>query len=79
MVGFKTKDDVVYLADCLSSKETLEKYQISFIYDVEAYLDTLYRVKEMKAALFIPAHAEPTEQIASLVQLNIDKVLEIAD
>ena len=79
MVGFRTKDDVVYLADCLSSKETLEKYQISFIYDVEAYLDTLYSVKEMKAALFVPAHAEPTEQIASLVQLNIDKVLEIAD
>lgn len=79
MVGFRTKDDVVYLADCLSSKETLEKYQISFIYDVEAYLDTLYRVKEMKASLFVPAHAEPTEQIAPLVQLNIDKVLEIAD
>ena len=27
MVGFRTPDDVVYLADCLSSRETLEKYQ----------------------------------------------------
>lgn len=26
MVGFRTSDDVVYLADCLSSRETLEKY-----------------------------------------------------
>lgn len=28
MVGFRTPDQVVYLADCLSSKETLDKYQI---------------------------------------------------
>ena len=39
MVGFHhTGDDVIYLADCLSSKETLDKYQIGFIYDVAAYL-----------------------------------------
>ena len=40
MVGFRTGDDVVYLADCLSSKETLEKYQIGVLYDVENYLKT---------------------------------------
>ena len=79
MVGFRTRDDVVYLADCLSSRETLEKYQVSFVYDVAAYLETLERVKEMKAALFVPAHAAATEEIASLAQCNIDKVLEIAE
>ena len=41
MVGFRTPDDVVYLADCLSSRETLDKYQIGFIYDVAEYLKTL--------------------------------------
>ena len=41
MVGFRTPDDAVFLADCLSSKETLDKYQIGFIYDVGAYLETL--------------------------------------
>ena len=79
MVGFRTSDDVVYLADCLSSRETLEKYQVSFVYDVAAYLETLEHVKEMKAALFVPAHAAATEEIASLAQCNIDKVLEIAE
>ena len=57
MVGFRTPDDTVYLADCLSSRETLEKYQIGFIYDVAAYLKTLEMVKEMQAKMFIPAHA----------------------
>ena len=79
MVGFRTPDDVVFLADCLSSEETLEKYQIGFIYDVAAYLDTLEKVKGMEARLFVPSHAAPTEDIAPLAQLNIDKVLEIAE
>ena len=79
MVGFRSPDDVVYLADCLSSRETLDKYQIGFLYDVAAYLDTLEKVKNMQAAAFVPAHAEVTEDIAPLAQYNIDKVLEIAD
>ena len=79
MVGFRTPDDVVYLADCLSSKETLDKYQIGFIYDVAAYLTTLEKVKEMQAAAFVPAHAEVTEDIAPLAQYNIGKVHQIAD
>ena len=79
MAGFRTPDDTVYLADCLSSRETLEKYQIGFIYDVAAYLNTLEKVKTLKARLFVPAHAEVAEDITELAQYNIDKVNEIAD
>lgn len=79
MVGFRAPDDVVYLADCLSSRETLDKYQIGFIYDVGAYLATLESVKTMSAAMFVPAHAAACEDIAPLAQYNIDKVHEIAD
>ena len=78
MIGLRTPDDVVFLADCLSSQATLDKYQISYVYDVAAYLDTLERVKEMHATLFVPAHANATEDIAPLAQYNIDKVNEIA-
>ena len=79
MTGFRTGDDIVYLADCLSGEETLQKYQISFLTDVKAYLDTLEKVKQMKAALFIPAHADAAEDITALAQANIDKVHEIAE
>ena len=78
MVGFRTPDEVVYLADCLSSKETLEKYQISFIYDVAAYLKTLEMVQTLEARMFVPAHAESTTDIAPLARYNIQKVQEIA-
>ncbi len=79
MVGFRTKDDIVYLADALASDATLSKYQISFLVDVGAYLSTLESILTMDARLFIPAHAEPTEHIADLVRLNIRKVQEIAE
>ena len=79
MVGYRTPDGVVYLADCLSSRETLDKYQIGFIYDVAAYLDTLEKVKTLSARMFVPAHAPAAEEIADLAQYNIDKVREIAE
>ena len=79
MVGFRTPDDTVYLADCLSSRETLEKYRIGFIYDVAAYLKTLETVKSMQAKQFVPSHAPACSEIASLAQYNMDQVLEIAE
>lgn len=78
MVGFTTPDGVTFLADCLSSKETLEKYQIGVIYDVGAYLNTLEMVQGLSAKLFVPSHAQATEDIAPLAQYNIQKVQEVA-
>ncbi len=79
MAGFRTPDNVVYLADCLSSAETLAKYGITFMYDAEAYIATLEKVKTMEADLFVPSHAPVTESITELAQVNIDKVHEIAE
>ena len=79
MVGYRTEDGVVFLADCLSSRETLEKYRVSFLYDVAAYLDTLDRVAAMEAALFVPAHAAATEDIAPLARYNRDQVYAVAE
>jgi glyoxylase-like metal-dependent hydrolase (beta-lactamase superfamily II) len=79
MVGFRIPDGTVFLADCLSSRSTLEKYQVSFIYDVDAYLKTLDRVKAMQAELFVPAHAEAGRDLSGLIDFNRQKVLEVAD
>ncbi len=79
MAGIKTPDNVVFLADCLSSKETLDKYKIVFLYDVEEYLKTLETVKGMTAKLFIPSHAAATENISELAEYNIEKANETAE
>ncbi len=79
MVGFRMPDGVVFLADCISSRETLEKYAVSFIYDPDAYLKTLDMVMEMEAAMFVPAHAEASADVRELVCYNRDKVYSIAE
>ncbi len=79
MIGIRTPDDTVFLADCISSRETLDKYQISFIYDVAAYLNTLDKVEALQANIFVPAHTDAAKDIKELVGLNRSKVFEIAE
>ena len=79
MVGFRMLDGVVFLADCISSRKTLDKYAVSFIYDIGAYLETLDKVEGMEAAMFVPAHAEASADVKGLVRYNRDKVYEVAD
>ncbi|NBH73238.1 MBL fold metallo-hydrolase [Clostridiaceae bacterium] len=79
MVGFGMPDGVVFLADCISSRETLEKYAVPFIYDVGAYLETLVMVEGMQASMFVPAHAKASADIKELVCCNRDKVLDVAE
>lgn len=79
MTGFRLPDQTVFLADCISSRAALEKYAVSFIYDVEAYLKTLDMVEGMEAAMFVPAHAEAAADIRELVQYNRNQVISIAE
>lgn len=79
MVGFRTPDGTVFLGDCISSKAALDKYAVTFIYDVEAYLKTLDMVSSMEAAMFVPAHAEASADVGELVEYNRKKVHEVAE
>ncbi len=79
MVGFKTEEGVIYLGDCLSSEQTLEKYKITYIYDVGEHLKTLERLKGLEAKCFVPAHAAATADILPLIKTNIDSITEIGD
>lgn len=79
MIGLRTPDDVVFLADALVSEEAIQKYQVSFLYDVKGYLATLQKVEQMQARLFIPAHAAATEEIAPLARANREKIVQIIE
>lgn len=79
MIGIRTPDNTVFLADCISSKETLDKYQISFVYDVAQYLKTLDLVEQLQADMFVPAHADACDDIKPLVHYNREKVFQIID
>lgn len=79
MIGIKTPDDVYFLADCVFGENIINKYHLSFIYDVSEFLHTLDVIEQLEAKLFIPSHAEATEDIRPLAQANRNKVFEIMD
>lgn len=79
MVGIRTPDDVLFVGDAVSSRETLDKYRVGYIYDVGAYLDTLARLRTEAAALFIPAHAAPTDDLSALIDCNIAATHAVAE
>ena len=74
MVGFRTSVGNLFLADCVSSTETLQKYGIGYLWDVEKSLETLETVKTWKAPAFIPAHAPVTDSIQELCDGNINAI-----
>lgn len=77
MVGFRTPDNNVFLADCVSSVETLSKYGIGYLWDVQKYLDTLELVGRLQAENFIPSHAPVTRDIGPLALRNREAVLDV--
>jgi len=79
MIGIRTSDNIVFLADSLFSEETITKYHLFFIYDVREYLNTLEQLKELKAKLYIPSHVEATKDINELIEINKNKINEVLE
>ncbi|MCI8588984.1 MAG: MBL fold metallo-hydrolase [Bacilli bacterium] len=79
MIGVKTSDNIYFIADALFSEETILKYHVFFLYDVESFLGTLDRLETLKGELYIPSHIAATEDITMLIQSNRKKVYEIID
>lgn len=78
MAAFRTPDGVWFLGDCMTSEAIIDKYAVSYVYNVAQYLASLEKVKTLEGSCFIPAHAPAEENIAALADRNRDKVLEIA-
>ena len=78
MVGFRTPDNTVYLGDCVSSAETLAKYGIGYLWNPEDSFLTLEKVQNLRAKVFVPAHAPVCSDITELVQINRDALNEVS-
>ncbi len=76
MIGVKTADNVLFIADAILSKKTWDEYKLPFFYDVNAAIATLETLKTVKADIFVPAHNEPLEDICTLADYNTEKLKE---
>lgn len=77
MVGFKTPDDVYFVADVVNGKNTLERAKICYVYDIDTQLETLEKLKALDGKVCVPAHTEPTKNIEELAEANIQNLKEI--
>lgn len=79
MIGVKTPDDVWFLGDSVLAKETFDFYKIPFFLDINKSIETARKVKNLKGKLFVPAHAEPCEDISELADFNAEKLCEMKE
>lgn len=79
MIGVKTPDNVYFIADSVFGENVLEKYHISFNYDVAAFFATLDYLETLEGGTFVPAHAEAMEDITQLIAANRNKANEIIE
>ena len=79
LIGIKTTDDVYFLGDAVINEETINKYSVFFLENVQAYLDSLDYLSSLEGKWFVPSHGKIGKDISKLIELNRSKIFEIAD
>jgi glyoxylase-like metal-dependent hydrolase (beta-lactamase superfamily II) len=74
MIGVRTPDDVVFLADSLFSEQIIRKYHLFFLYDIQGHFETLAQLATLKAATYIPSHSAPTTDLTALLEANTGSI-----
>ena len=77
MIGIRTSDNIWFLGDSYLSRSFLKQYTFGFIYNVEAYIDTLKKLKEFKGSLFVPSHGIIESDIVETLEQNLRSVAEM--
>ncbi|MDX9801399.1 MAG: MBL fold metallo-hydrolase [Spirochaetia bacterium] len=78
MIGIKTPDNVIFLADTLFSEHIVNKYSVFYLFDIEEHLKTLEMIESLEADYFLPSHAELTDNVKNLISINRAKIMEIS-
>jgi len=79
MVGFKTSDNVYFVADAIGNKDTIYSQHILLIYDVKGYLESLHMINGFNGNFIVPSHSEVTKNISTLVGINVAQINAIID
>lgn len=77
--AFKTRDGVWFTADGAVDESVIQRYKISFLYNVGEHLRSLEKLKVFEGSLFIPSHSAPITDIAELAGENIRNVYGVAE
>lgn len=76
MIGVRTPDNVVFLADAVLAKATWDDYKYPFFNDINKAAETLDMIAELDGDVFVPSHNRPVESIKELAEYNLAKLKE---
>lgn len=79
MIAIVTPDNVAFVGDIVCSEFILKKYGITYLLDIKKHLQSLEFVLNMDVDTFIMSHVETVNDIKPLIELNRNKIFEIAD
>lgn len=69
-MAVKAPDGVWFVGDAVVGETTLQKYHISFLYDIGEFLRSLDVLEALEGTAFVPSHAPAVSDIRPLVQAN---------
>jgi glyoxylase-like metal-dependent hydrolase (beta-lactamase superfamily II) len=70
-IGILTKDNVLFCADSVLSKDIIHKYYLPYVYDVEKQYETLEFLKNTSFEAYLMSHGGITEDITAHVDINV--------
>ncbi len=79
MIGVRTPDDIVFLADSIISEQTWQIHRMPFFHNVNESIETLKMLKALKAKWFVPSHDKPMTDISELADYNIERLLDLKE
>jgi len=79
MTAYRSPDGVWFLGDAVFGDATLEKYHISYLYDVAKTLASFDEVERLEGTRFVPAHSAEQVDIRPLVGRNRAALLEVLE
>jgi len=82
LIGIATRDSVCYLGDALFSEEKIAKYDLPFLFDVSAQLETYQTLSQLEYDYYVLGHANKVydrNQLGQLVVFNQFHLQEYID
>lgn len=77
MVGIRTPDNVLFIADSLFPENIITKYHLFYLLDIRSHMVTLDNLGSLQADVFLPSHGQPQVDLTNLIELNRNKIVEI--
>ncbi|QZY55279.1 MBL fold metallo-hydrolase [Crassaminicella profunda] len=81
-LGIATRDGVCFLADSLMGEETLKKYKMPFLVDIQKQMDTYEKIESLEYDTYILSHSHKVydeREIKNVVKVNRDNLQRYID